>query len=335
LEKRLGASGAIVGDSESGARMKVLEAEISLRAGDLERMRAEQEETLRLYRRESEARAKEIEEHRDLLKSLANEETARQAAVEALRAEIPALERRRGELTAELERAARLIDAARAEAEKAARDIESLRREKESEAHLIEAARAEERLRETASAPAVVASSIPLDETPPRPEDAALPPPPTTEEPALDAPPLQPAVPASSPAPASSPDTSNFGFAQEIAATPASGTSPATAPEGVTGEIEAMIRQAYVLEDGGRSNEAIRVYQDILALDPVHVRAGHNMALILFRAGDLEAAGQIYERLLDQHVALPVDSRRLFMEIRQRQGKTTGLERIKAKIFGS
>jgi chromosome segregation ATPase len=307
LERRLGASGVIDGDSESGARMKVLEAEISLRAADLERLRAEQEETLRLYRRESEARAKEIEEHRDLLKSLTNEETSRQAAIEALRAEIPALERRRGELTAELERAARLIEAARAEA----------------------------RLNETAPVPAVETSTIPVDEKPPRPEDAVLPPPPRMEAPALDALPLPPIVPSSSFTPPSFPDTSNFGFAQEIAAAPASSTSPVAATGSVAGEIEAMIRQAYVLEDGGRSSEAIRVYQDILALDPRHVRSGHNMALILFRAGDMDAAGQIFERLLDQHVALPVDSRRLFMEIRQRQGKTTGLERIKAKIFGS
>src|SRR5688572_20633666 len=83
-------------------------------------------------------------------------------------------------------------------------------------------------------------------------------------------------------------------FGDDLHSPPAGGATAAGAtadelpePEDSTAAMYARARQC---SDAGESGEAIAIYRALLAREPRHVRARDNLALLLEKSGDVEAA---------------------------------------------
>ena len=57
-----------------------------------------------------------------------------------------------------------------------------------------------------------------------------------------------------------------------------------------TDDIQACMKQAVALHQGGQLNEARPLYEQVLAADPQHIDANHLLGVVLREAGELPAA---------------------------------------------
>lgn len=76
-------------------------------------------------------------------------------------------------------------------------------------------------------------------------------------------------------------------------------TAVAQAPGSLRAEIRVKIEAASAAYQAGNNDDAVRIFQEVVALDPRHVLAWHFLGQTLARKGDIEAAVNAYKKVIE------------------------------------